>query len=255
MPLPEAVALDHQLRDTTISDEKIALAWDFSPKNGLYVHGGGTGGYSSVAGFDPKHDLSIVVLYNRDSLDFSAPRFADRVSKNIFELMTGEPSIPLDFISDNERNALIPPKFTNSSIEGAYHCTMSAFALPAAIKNPFTVAATGDIHLVADGKGNFSDGSWVHHIVAPGLDMTCKLKMVSGSYSVGSDGNGAQQTSWRLVVEESPHGCYQFFSPARPPATFASPAIIKDTTGATFYTTSIHPFAVLATVCQREPGH
>jgi D-alanyl-D-alanine-carboxypeptidase/D-alanyl-D-alanine-endopeptidase len=251
--LPAAVGLDHQLRNTTIGDEKIALGWGFSPKTGLYEHSGGTGGYTSDAGFDPKRDLAIVVLYNRENLDFSAPRFPDRVLVNIFELMAGEPSIPLDSISENERNALTPPKFTNSSIEGAYHCALSAFPLPTTITNPFTVAATGDIRLVADGKGNFSDGSWDHHIAAPGLDMTCKLKMVSGSYSVGSDGTGTQQTSWKLIVEGSSHGCYQFFSPARPPAAFASPAIVKDTAGATFYTTSINPFAVLATVCQREP--
>jgi len=47
--LPAAVALDHQLRDTTIGDDKIAFAWGISAKTGLYVHGGGTGGYSSVA--------------------------------------------------------------------------------------------------------------------------------------------------------------------------------------------------------------
>jgi hypothetical protein len=78
--------------------------------------------------------------------------------------MSGKPAIPVDFISEDERVALIPPTFSNSSIQGAYHCSLTAFGLPATIKYPFTAAATGDIHIIADGKGDFTEGTWVHHI-------------------------------------------------------------------------------------------
>jgi hypothetical protein len=161
----------------------------------------------------------------------------------------------LDFISEQERLVLVPSTFTNSSIHGAYHCTLTAFPLPATIKDPFKAAATGDIHSVADGKGKSSDGTWIHHIQAPGLDLTCKLKMVSGSYSVTPDGTGTEHSSWKLVTEESPRGCFQFFSPARPPVTTDSELIIADPNGKTFYSTSINRFAVLSTVCQSEAAH
>jgi len=252
--LPVAVALDHQLRAKIEGDTKIALAWGFDPKTGSYGHSGGTGGYSSVAGFIPNQDRAIVVLYNRDNLDPAAPRFVDRVAENIGELMLGKPSIPLDFISEDERLALIPPTFTDDSIEGPYHCVLTAFPLPAKIKDPFRAAATGDIHVVADGKGNFSEGTWKHHIQAPQLDLICNLKMVAGSYSIAPNGTGTEHFSWKLDTGQ-PHGCYQFFSPARPPVSTDQQVIMKDTAGKTIYSTSINPFAVLTTVCQKEPAH
>jgi serine-type D-Ala-D-Ala carboxypeptidase/endopeptidase len=252
--LPAAIALDHQLRAniTTNGESRIALAWGFSTKNGTYGHEGGTGGYRSLARFNPNQDRAIVVLYNRENTDPAAPQLVERVAENIDELMTGKPSIPLDFISEQERLALIPSTFTDSSIQGPYHCTLTAFPLPATIKDPFTAAATGDIHIVADGKGKFSEGTWVHHIQAPGIDLTCKVKMVSGSYSVTPNGTGTEHSSWKLVTEESPRGCFQFFSPARPPITTDSELIMMDTAGKTLYSTSINRFAVLGTVCQSE---
>jgi serine-type D-Ala-D-Ala carboxypeptidase/endopeptidase len=253
--LPAAVALDHQMRATINLTSKIALAWFFRPKTGFYSHSGGTGGYSSTVAFNPAEDRAIVVLYNRDNSDPAAPQFVERVVENIEELMTGKPAIPLDFISEQERLALVPSTFTNSSIHGPYHCTLTAFPLPATIKDPFKAAATGDIHSVADGKGKSSEGTWVHHIQAPGLDLTCKLKMVSGSYSVTPDGTGTEHSSWKLVTEESPRGCFQFFSPARPPVTTDSELIMADPNGKTFYSTSINRFAVLSTVCQSETAH
>jgi D-alanyl-D-alanine-carboxypeptidase/D-alanyl-D-alanine-endopeptidase len=251
--LPAAVALDHQVRANAAINGKtrIALAWYFSPKMGFYSHSGGTGGYSSTAAFNPVEDRAIVVLYNRDNADPAAPQFVERVAENIAELMSGKPSIPLDFVSEQERRVVFP----ESSIQGRYHCGLTAFPLPATIKDPFKAAATGDLHVVADGQGHFSEGTWVHHIQAPGLDLTCKLKMVSGSYSVTRNGTGTELSSWKLVTEESPRGCFQFFSPASPPVAADSELFMTDTTGKTFYSTSINPFAVLSTVCEREMAH
>ena len=116
--LPAAVALDHQVRAnvTVKGDTRIALAWFFNPKTGSYFHSGGTGGYRSLAGFNPAQDRAIVVLYNRDDTDPGAPQLVERVMENIDELMTGKPSIPLDFISEEERPALVPLTFTDRSI-------------------------------------------------------------------------------------------------------------------------------------------
>ena len=255
--LPAAVALDHQVRANVAvnGDTRIALAWFFNPKKGFYSHSGGTGGYGSTAAFSPAEDRAIVVLYNRDNTDPAASPLAERVAENIAELMSGKPSIPLDFISEDERLVLVPSTFTDSSIQGPYHCTLTAFPLPATIKDPFKAAASGDIHSVADGKGKISDGTWVHHIPTPGRDLICKLKMVSGSYSVTPDGTGTERSSWKLVTEESPRGCFQFFSPARPPVTTDSEVIMADPAGKTFYSTSINRFAVLSSVCQSETPH
>jgi D-alanyl-D-alanine-carboxypeptidase/D-alanyl-D-alanine-endopeptidase len=251
--LPAAVALDHQVRANAAvnGDTRIALAWFFSPKMGFYSHSGGTGGYSSTAAFNPAEDRAIVVLYNRDNADIAAPQFAERVVENLAELMSGKPSIPLNFISEQERRVIFP----ESSIQGRYHCSLTAFPLPATIKDPFKVAATGDVHVVADGQGQLSEGTWVHHIQAPGLDLTCKLKMVSGSYSVTRNGPGTERSSWKLVTEESPRGCFQFFSPASPPVAADSELFMTDTTGKTFYSTSINRLAVLSSVCQSETAH
>ncbi|HXD89611.1 MAG TPA: serine hydrolase, partial [Candidatus Binataceae bacterium] len=252
--LPASVALDHQVRAKAGSDSKIALAWGVNPK-GAYAHEGGTGGYTSLAAFNPAQDRALIVLYNRANTDLAAPQLVERIAENIDQLMTGKPSIPLDFISEVERLALVPPTFADSSIQGPYHCTLTPFSLPATIKDPFKASGTGDIHIVADGEGKYSEGTWVDYIRAPGLDLTCKLKLVSGSYSVTPNGTGTEHSSWKLVTEESPRGCFQFFSPARPPVTTDSELIMMDTTGKTSYSTSINPFAVLSTVCQREAAH
>ena len=253
--LPAAVALDHQLRaNVKLNGEvKIALAWFFDSKTGSYGHGGGTGGYTSQVQFNREHDLGIVTLYNRENMDITAPQFAERLNDNILQLMTGKPAIPVDYISRDERIALTPPNFTNSSIKGPYHCTLTAFVLPSAIQQPFRPAASGDIHVVAD-DGKLSTGTWVHHIQDPQahLDLICKLNLVSGNYSIRSNGTGTEQSSWKLAVDQSPRACFRFFSPARPPITTDSELIVTDTSGKTTYSTSVNPYSVLSTVCQRE---
>jgi serine-type D-Ala-D-Ala carboxypeptidase/endopeptidase len=254
---PATVALDHQVRAnvTANGNTKIALAWFFNPKAGSYFHSGGTGGYRSLVGFNTAQDRAIVVLYNRDNQDPAAPQLVERVVENVDELMTGKPSIPLDFVSEQERRVLVPATFTESSIHGPYHCTLTPFSLPPTIKDPFKATGTGDIHIVADGNGKYSEGTWVDRIRAPGLDLTCKLKLVSGSYSVTPNGTGTGHSSWKLVTEESPRGCFQFFSPARPPVTTDSELIMTDPAGRIVYSTSINPAAVLNTVCQSETAH
>jgi hypothetical protein len=94
---------------------------------------------------------------------------------------------------------------------------------------------------------------WEHHTQDPQarLDLTCKLNLVSGNYSIKNDGTGTEQSAWKLVVDQSPRACFQSLSPARPPVTTDSELIVIDTSGKTTYSTSVNPYAVLSTVCQR----
>jgi serine-type D-Ala-D-Ala carboxypeptidase/endopeptidase len=252
--LPAAVALDHQLQNKIQlnGDSMIALAWNFDKKTGEYGHAGGTGGYNTIVQFNPKKDYGIVALYNRISQELAAPGFVYRVAENTTQLLTGKPAVPIDYLSESEKDALIPRTFDNSSIMGSYHCALTAFTLPSTVKDPFSATASGDMHIVADGKGNLTSGTWVHSIKEPNGMMVCKLQMVSGSYSIESNGVGTNRSSWKLVLNESPRACFQFFSPARPPVTSDAQVIVTDTSGKMNYATSINPFSVLTSVCQRE---
>ncbi len=252
--LPAAIELDHELRTKVRlnGDVMIALAWNFEAKTGEYSHGGGTGGYNTIALFNPKKDYASVALYNRDSMDLAAPRFVNRVGENTAELLSGRPATPIDYISEGERDALTPPTFSDSSIMGNYHCALTAFPLPPTVKDSFSPGASGDMRLVADGKGNLTSGTWTHIIKEPNGMMVCKLQMVSGAYSIGTNGVGTERASWKLILNESPRGCFQFFSPARPPVTSESQVIVTDTSGKMNYATSINPLSVLNVVCQRE---
>jgi len=46
--------------------------------------------------------------------------------------------------------------------------------------------------------------------------------------------------------------CFQFFSPARPPAEIDGPVIVPDPKGKSFYFTSINRLAALNIACERE---
>jgi hypothetical protein len=67
---------------------------------------GGTGAYNSACFFNAKKDWAMVVLYNRGTRGVSEPFFAGRVTENIVELILGWPSIRLDVVSPEEREAL-----------------------------------------------------------------------------------------------------------------------------------------------------
>jgi serine-type D-Ala-D-Ala carboxypeptidase/endopeptidase len=69
-PLATAMAAEVSIRRPTgIPDMQIAYAWHVQTKNGNSIigHGGGTGGYRTYMGFDPKSHAGIVVLSNYSS--------------------------------------------------------------------------------------------------------------------------------------------------------------------------------------------
>ena len=129
---------------------------------------------------------------------------------------------------------------------------MTAFSLPGSLNAKFNPVSTGDLHIVADGKGEFSQGTWEHKISSPNLNIVCKLKLASGSYAVHPDGTGSDDVKWELIKAESPRACFRFFSPVKAPITSVPQIITMDKSGSVFYSTSLNPFSVLNVVCQRD---
>ena len=250
--LPAAIAIDHEPRADApeiVKGGRIALAWFIDPKNDSYAHGGGTGGYGSFAVFNPDHDYAVIALYNRAG---AAPRFVDRVGANLNELLLGEPATPPPFMNGADRRALKHPVFDDSSIDGSYHCLASAFSLPGKWSDKFDAVSSGEIHVVADGKGKLTQGTWEHKIVAPNLNVACKMKLVSGKYSVMSDGTGTQDVQWQLLRENSPPVCLTYFSAAAMKVHTQTQMITMDKAGRMFYTTTLGPTAVLNGACEHD---
>jgi hypothetical protein len=246
--LPAAVAVDHKVRAETYAEVKIALAWIID-QSGTYKHSGGSYGHISYAEFNPDRDQALVVFYNRRNLD--ALPYADRVGENVNALMEGKPAISLDVLSEDERAVLDPHVFSNRSILGSYDCSLAALPLMSSTKDSINIAATGNVHLVADGNGAITEGTMTYPLASP-KDLVCKLKLDSGRYSIKPDGTGTETETWRLATDESPRGCFEFSSPARPPVTVERQLKLTDTAGTLFHSASIAPFAMLNRVCAAD---
>ncbi|HKD66818.1 MAG TPA: serine hydrolase, partial [Candidatus Binataceae bacterium] len=110
--LPAAFVLAHKVRADGFVNNKIALAWWFNSQAGVFFHGGGSGfgGYSSHVQFNPAEDRAIVVLYNRFDSTLGQLRFVERVAENVDELLSGNPTIPVDRMSDIDKATLADAK-------------------------------------------------------------------------------------------------------------------------------------------------
>lgn len=100
--LPDAFALDHQLRGKVKDNTEVAFSWLFDVESGRFEHGGTTPGYTAHVEFAPAQDRGIVVLYNRMDELPGQRRFVDRIAENINELMSGRPSTRIDLISEDD---------------------------------------------------------------------------------------------------------------------------------------------------------
>ena len=100
--LPDAIALDHQLRGAVDPNTQVAFSWLYDVKSGRYQHGGTTPGFTAHVEFAPNQDRAIVVLYNRMDEMPGQTRFVDRVAENINELMSGAPAVRIDVISESD---------------------------------------------------------------------------------------------------------------------------------------------------------
>ena len=82
-PLAAAMAAEMSIRrPTTIPDMQIAYAWHIQNKGGNSIiwHNGGTGGYTTYMGFDPKTRAGVVVLTN-----LSGPPGPDDIGRHLLD--------------------------------------------------------------------------------------------------------------------------------------------------------------------------
>jgi len=91
--LAGAISQTHELRADAMIGMRIGLAWLYVEKSGYYWHNGGTGGFSSYAFFDPKHDRAGVVLFNTTLSGGGS--FADTLGAHVRQRMAGEPAVSL----------------------------------------------------------------------------------------------------------------------------------------------------------------
>ena len=91
--LAAAIEQTHDLHADALPGMHIGLAWLYVDKAGYYWHNGGTGGFSSYAFFDPKHDCAAVVLFNTTLGPDGS--FADLLGTHVRQRLVGEPAVPL----------------------------------------------------------------------------------------------------------------------------------------------------------------
>ena len=90
--LASALSQSQQLRDDVTDNVRIALGWMFVSDEGIYEHNGGTGGFSSYAFFDPRHDTAAVVLINTGPNAALGP---DQLGEHIRQRLLGQPALSL----------------------------------------------------------------------------------------------------------------------------------------------------------------
>lgn len=96
----------------------------------------------------------------------------------------------------------------NSSLAGKIQCNLSNYAWPSSDDQTPTPTGTGTIELVADGKGYYTSGTMTEHVAddtQTGGEDLCRFTLVSGSYTVASDGRGTASTVWKLASGGDSH--------------------------------------------------
>jgi serine-type D-Ala-D-Ala carboxypeptidase/endopeptidase len=90
--LPAAIFQSHKLQADAEPGSKIAFAWMFNSKF-AYWHNGATGGYSSIAFFNPHEDFAVIVLLNTAISKRRA--FEEMIAEHITERFMGRPAVSL----------------------------------------------------------------------------------------------------------------------------------------------------------------
>lgn len=87
--LPRALAASHMPHATVSPGMQIALNWFLIDASKTYWHNGGTGGYSSIALFNPEKDFAVIVLANTSPGPGS---ITDQLGYHIAARLTGQPA-------------------------------------------------------------------------------------------------------------------------------------------------------------------
>ena len=91
-PLAQAIAESHRLRAGAGEGRRIALAWIYEERTGIYQHSGGTAGYTSYAFFDPRARYAAIVLINTGPNITLGP---EQLGEHIRRRFAGEPALSL----------------------------------------------------------------------------------------------------------------------------------------------------------------
>ena len=106
-PLAEDMAEEVSIRrPTAVPDTQIAYAWHIQTKDGKSIiwHNGGTGGYRTYMGFDPKSRVGVVVLAN-----ISRPEGEDDIGRHLLD--ASYPLRKVDAPAEHQEITLDPKTF------------------------------------------------------------------------------------------------------------------------------------------------
>lgn len=106
-PLAEDMAEEVSIRrPTAVPDTQIAYAWHIQTKDGKSIiwHNGGTGGYRTYMGFDPKARVGVVVLAN-----ISRPEGEDDIGRHLLD--ASYPLRKVDAPAEHQEITLDPKTF------------------------------------------------------------------------------------------------------------------------------------------------
>jgi CubicO group peptidase (beta-lactamase class C family) len=95
-PFPRALAASQRIREHVAGNMDVALAWMYDQDNGVYLHSGATGGYTTYDCFVPKRDFAAVVMFNAYSAAFP---FTGMLSEHVVDRISGKPALSLAPIS------------------------------------------------------------------------------------------------------------------------------------------------------------
>jgi hypothetical protein len=87
--------------------------------------------------------------------------------------------------------------YDNTSLTGTITCSSTVVVGSNAV-------ASGQIALVADGQGDWTNGSASYQLSGGGA---CNYILAAGKYSVNEDGSGESVTRWSLGPGSSPQNC------------------------------------------------
>jgi len=95
-PFRAALLESQRLRAQIAGRLQIALAWNYDSDTGAYSHGGATGGFTSVAFFNPRRDFAAVVFLNAAPVTFP---FIEVLGEHVRQRLSGEPALSLAPVS------------------------------------------------------------------------------------------------------------------------------------------------------------
>lgn len=92
-PFPAALNESQQFFNYVQGDVRIGLAWVYAPELRIYLHDGGTGGFTSYAFFNRRRDYAAVILMNAAPGSFP---FVGVLGEYVRQRFAGEPAFSLE---------------------------------------------------------------------------------------------------------------------------------------------------------------